>query len=741
MENENNRYEEPNTSSQAPSGATSDSYGMPDSGETQILGTDAPNAAGSFYAPPNSIIPPKKKKKWPVIAGVGGAVVVAAGAAATYWFMFRTPSFDTPTEAITTCISQLEEQFSTKELGINTLEKKLDSAALLEAMGKQGAQIDMELTFDGSSIDNLSMFEGTTVNFSSANDVKNNRSKSSIEASFLGIGGDIGIYTDQDMLALTSDEFLADSYLSINKEELVDFMKNASEEELDILQSFWEQNSTQLITGITDLSDYAWKQLPDSMVSFAKDWDARENEKKDTLKINKKNYDCHTYEISITAEAFQKFADDYCNYLADYDFDKNVLFTTLEAYLSESDQSIDLADTIQNALRHAADEIDTSSDDTLDFTMYVSPEGKMLGVDIDLNNEDDTLVFELRFGGKNPGQDIYMNYSLDADGTSMNYNLSCIRAVKNDVETMDYNLSMTIDEEEVLKLDMDSDYNAEDDSISSSVNACINDGSSDVELTLDMEGVYKDIQKGTGYTLSYDTLSASVDSADISGSIELSGDVSLDTKNISVKKPSGTNYNLLSMDDASLEDLLKTLKKSSTLSMVLDELTVEDLKELFESIISSAQTELEDYSDMLEDDMFLLDEDILSDDELLDDELLDDEDSTDNNDHFGTLEDYLNSEEMQDSMELLQSMLEDSGMTMEITAQGNIMTYTYTYTNLTASADAKKQLEDGLTAQASTFETTAESIASETGIEDVIIRVQYIDKNGTLICQQDFCAD
>lgn len=753
MENENNSFENQNVSSD--SNSTTNNTSNYTYGTTNTNTTNGTN----FYAPSGEA-PEPRKKKWPIFAAVGGAVAVAGGAAAAYFLFFRTPSFQTPTEAITSCISQLDEQFSAKELGINTLDEKLDSEAFLSAIGEKGAQMEMSLTFENSSVDELSIAEGANIGFTFSNDIKNSRTAASISASFLGIGGDIGFYNDKDMIALTSDEFLPDANLSLNKTDFLDTLRSSmDEDELDAISAMFDQQSSQIASGLTDFSDYALKQLPDSMVSFAKDWEIKENTKKDSIKIDRKDYECFTYEVSITGEAFQGFVEDYCSYLADYDFDKNGFFTMLQESANESGEDIDISDTIKKGLEDLADEIDPSSDDTLDFIMYVSPKGKMLGADFDLTDDsNDSMKLELRFGGDNPGQDIYVNFEEDINGTSLGYDLSCKRTVDDDVETTDYDLSMKVDGDELLAMNGSSSYNTDDDTIESSINATLNDNSDLLNLTFEMEGKYEEINKGTGYKLSFDTLSMSIDSDDITGSVEFSGDISFGVCDGSIKKPSGTSYDMLSMSDADLDSLLETLKKSSTLSMILNDITAEDMKELFEDALGNVEEGLNTYGDQNLNGL-LGDEEL---DKLFggnrssEDDYLNDDDSTsedtqapssadnpigDSSDTSGILEEYMNSSEMASILEDLQSMIDGTGISIDIIGEGNVLTYVYTYNNFENEPGLKEELEDGLDAQASTFEITARSIGNEIGMDNLIIRVQFVDKNGTVICERDFSAN
>lgn len=80
---------------------------------------------------------------------------------------------------------------------------------------------------------------------------------------------------------------------------------------------------------------------------------------------------------------------------------------------------------------------------------------------------------------------------------------------------------------------------------------------------------------------------------------------------------------------------------------------------------------------------------------------------------YDSIEEYVNSEEFQSSLESLMSSLEDSGMKMDITGKDNKLIYTYTYTSITVDDDSKEAmaeaLESGLTEQSSQFTSLAAS--------------------------------
>lgn len=112
---------------------------------------------------------------------------------------------------------------------------------------------------------------------------------------------------------------------------------------------------------------------------------------------------------------------------------------------------------------------------------------------------------------------------------------------------------------------------------------------------------------------------------------------------------------------------------------------------------------------------------------------------------YDSIEEYVNSEEFQSSLESLMSSLEDSGMKMDITGKDNKLIYTYTYTSITVDDDSKEAmaeaLESGLTEQSSQFTSLAASLSEMIDVKDPVVQVRYIDAEGTVIYEADFSAE
>lgn len=91
-----------------------------------------------------------------------------------------------------------------------------------------------------------------------------------------------------------------------------------------------------------------------------------------------------------------------------------------------------------------------------------------------------------------------------------------------------------------------------------------------------------------------------------------------------------------------------------------------------------------------------------------------------------TLEEYISSDaEVQEEIDAL---AESSGM--EISVEGNTLTYVYSYDQTFDEAMIEQmaaQFESTMESMASTFEGIATTLEEETGIEDITVKVLYQD--------------
>ena len=120
------------------------------------------------------------------------------------------------------------------------------------------------------------------------------------------------------------------------------------------------------------------------------------------------------------------------------------------------------------------------------------------------------------------------------------------------------------------------------------------------------------------------------------------------------------------------------------------------------------------------------------------------EDSTDSSDlpasgKYATLEDFINSDIMQEQLQTQTATLEGSGLNVELAADGSKLIYNFTITdpNLTAALDVAT-LESTLNSQASVYESIASTIPLAVEIENPSVVVRYLDSTGAELLSKEF---
>lgn len=128
------------------------------------------------------------------------------------------------------------------------------------------------------------------------------------------------------------------------------------------------------------------------------------------------------------------------------------------------------------------------------------------------------------------------------------------------------------------------------------------------------------------------------------------------------------------------------------------------------------------------------------------DEKEDDSDSDSDSDiidKFESLDDFVNSDIMQEQLEQEVADLEGTGLSAEIIADGDKLIYNFTIedADLAAVMD-KAALDSTLESQTSTFEAIAASLPTAVeNIENPTVVVRYLDPSGTEITSMEFYAN
>lgn len=109
-----------------------------------------------------------------------------------------------------------------------------------------------------------------------------------------------------------------------------------------------------------------------------------------------------------------------------------------------------------------------------------------------------------------------------------------------------------------------------------------------------------------------------------------------------------------------------------------------------------------------------------------------------------SVEDYLQTEEMQEMITKANAEVAGSGMSINILAEGNTLIYEYTFEDGSfdeSMIDAvKEQLVSGLTSEAATFEDVAVDINDELKIDDCTVVVRYL-YNGETLAESEYSAN
>lgn len=109
---------------------------------------------------------------------------------------------------------------------------------------------------------------------------------------------------------------------------------------------------------------------------------------------------------------------------------------------------------------------------------------------------------------------------------------------------------------------------------------------------------------------------------------------------------------------------------------------------------------------------------------------------------FASVEEFAASDDIQSQIEAMKESLNDAGMDIAVTGEGDKLIYTYTYQELTdedgTMADTIKTQMD---AQASTFTTVANTIKAAVDVENPVVVVRYLDANGEEIFSGEYPAE
>lgn len=114
---------------------------------------------------------------------------------------------------------------------------------------------------------------------------------------------------------------------------------------------------------------------------------------------------------------------------------------------------------------------------------------------------------------------------------------------------------------------------------------------------------------------------------------------------------------------------------------------------------------------------------------------------------YATMEEFAASDEIKNALSQQQAGLEGTGLTVEITGDGNQLIYTFTCLGLVKAnqedggAAVIEQLNAGLDAQADAFIGIANSLKDFVDVEQPVVVVRYVDMNGEEFVSREFPAE
>ena len=108
---------------------------------------------------------------------------------------------------------------------------------------------------------------------------------------------------------------------------------------------------------------------------------------------------------------------------------------------------------------------------------------------------------------------------------------------------------------------------------------------------------------------------------------------------------------------------------------------------------------------------------------------------------YASIQEFIESDMMQEQLATQMSSLEGSGMSMELSAEDNNLIYSFKIDDpdLSAAMDASA-LESSLDSQASTFESVAGVLPAAIDVENPVVVVRYLDSDGNELASREFAA-
>lgn len=109
---------------------------------------------------------------------------------------------------------------------------------------------------------------------------------------------------------------------------------------------------------------------------------------------------------------------------------------------------------------------------------------------------------------------------------------------------------------------------------------------------------------------------------------------------------------------------------------------------------------------------------------------------------YASVEEFAASDDIQSQIEGMKESLNEAGMDIAVTGEGDKLIYTYTYQELTdEDGTIAESIKTQMDAQASTFTTVANTIKAAVDVEKPVVVVRYLDANGEEIFSGEYPAE
>ena len=107
---------------------------------------------------------------------------------------------------------------------------------------------------------------------------------------------------------------------------------------------------------------------------------------------------------------------------------------------------------------------------------------------------------------------------------------------------------------------------------------------------------------------------------------------------------------------------------------------------------------------------------------------------------YKSMDAFVASDELKAELDKAKASMGNSGFDIAIVAEGNKLVYVYTLQQQVDTEGLGDSLKEALNGEAATFEGVAASVGKVVDVENPVVVVRYLNKDGSEICSQEFSA-